>query len=130
MYDKIFKYVSESKMEGDIIFTDYINDLELEIIYKNAKIFSSISLYEGLGFPPLEAIGRGGHVLLSNIEIFKENCGDSALYFNPNDIKNISVNMLKLIEYEEVENKLKLNGQKRLELFNLSKAAKKYMIFT
>lgn len=124
MYNEIFKYVSESKMEDNVIFTDYINDLELEVLYKNAKIFSTISLYEGFGFPPLEAIGREIPVLLSDIDIFKETCGDSALYCNPNDIKNISDNMLKLIEDEELQNKLKLNGQQRLKIFNWSKAAR------
>ena len=124
MYDEIFKYVSESKMEENIIFTDYITDMELEVLYKNAKIFSTISLYEGFGFPPLEAIGRGIPVLLSDIDIFKETCGDSALYCNPNDIKNISDNMLKLIEDQELQNKLKLNGQQRLEIFNWNKTAK------
>lgn len=124
MYDEIFKYVSENKMEENIIFTDYITDLELEVLYKNAKIFSTISLYEGFGFPPLEAIGRGIPVLLSNIEIFKETCGDSALYCNPNDIKNISDIMLKLIEDEELQNKLKSNGEQRLKMFNWNKTAK------
>jgi glycosyltransferase involved in cell wall biosynthesis len=124
MYDEIFKYVNENKMSEKIIFTDYINDLELEVLYKNAKIFSTISLYEGFGFPPLEAIGRGIPVLLSDIEIFREICGNSALYCNPYDIQNISDNMLKLIEDEELQNKLKLNGQQRLKLFNWSRTAK------
>lgn len=124
MYKEIFNYVSERKMEDKIIFTDYINDLELEVLYKNAKIFTSISLYEGFGFPPLEAIGRGIPVLLSDIEIFREVCKDSALYCNPNDIKNISENMLKLIEDKEFQMKLKSNGEKRITVFNWSKAAK------
>lgn len=124
MYDEIFKYVSESKMQENVIFTDYINDLELEVLYRNAKIFSTISLYEGFGFPPLEAIGRGIPVLLSDIEIFKEICGASALYCDPYDIKNISDNMLKLIEDQDLQNKLKVNGLQRLKIFNWSKAAK------
>ena len=124
MYDEIFKYVSETKMEENIIFTDYINDLELEILYKNAKIFSTISLYEGFGFPPLEAIGRNVPVLLSDIEIFKEICGDSALYCNPFDVQNISDNMLKLISDEALQAQLKLNGKQRLKMFNWNKTAK------
>jgi Glycosyltransferase len=124
MYEEIFKYVSESKMEDKIVFTDYINDLELEVLYRNAKIFSTISLYEGFGFPPLEAIGRQVPVLLSDIEIFKEICGASALFCNPHDIKDISDNMLKLIEDEELQNKLKANGQERLKIYNWSKASK------
>ena len=124
MYDEIFKYVSEAKMEKDIIFTDYINDLELEILYKNAKIFSTISLYEGFGFPPLEAIGRDVPILLSDIEIFKETCGDAALYCNPYDVQDISDNMLKLISDKELQYKLKLNGKEVLKKFNWNKTAK------
>lgn len=124
MYDDIFKYVSESKMEKNIIFTDYINDFELEVLYRNAKIFSTISLYEGFGFPPLEAIGREIPVLLSDIEIFREICGDAALYSDPYNIKDISDNILKLIGDKDLQNKLKSNGQQRLKLFNWSKTAK------
>ncbi|NFI51519.1 glycosyltransferase family 4 protein [Clostridium botulinum] len=125
MYNEIFKYVSEVKMEENIIFTDYINDLELEILYKNARIFSTISLYEGFGFPPLEAIGRNVPVLLSDIEIFKEICEDAALYCNPYDIKNISDNMLKLVNNKKLQCELKLKGKQRLEIFNWNESAKK-----
>lgn len=125
MCDEVFKYVSEMKMEENIIFTDYINDFELEVLYKNAKIFSTISLYEGFGFPPLEAIGRKIPVLLSDIEIFRETCGDAALYCNPHDIQNISDNMLKLISDEGLRSQLKLNGKQRLRIFNWNNTAKK-----
>lgn len=124
MYDEIFKYVNETKMEENIIFTDYISDLELEVLYRNTKIFSSISFYEGFGFPPLEALGRGVPVLLSNIDIFKEICKDSALYCDPYDIKNISDNMLKLIGDKALQNKLKSNGEQRIKIFDWSKTAK------
>ncbi|NRT90804.1 glycosyltransferase family 4 protein [Clostridium beijerinckii] len=124
MYEEIFKYVNETKMEKNIIFTDYISDLELEALYRNAKIFSSISFYEGFGFPPLEAIGRGIPVLLSNIDIFKEICKDSALYCDPYDIKDISDNMLKLVGDKVLQNKLKSNGEQLIKIFDWSKTAK------
>jgi len=124
MYDEIFKHVNETKMTGKIIFTDYIDDLELEVLYKNAKIFTTISFYEGFGFPPLEAIGRKIPVLLSGIDIFKEICGDSALYCNPHDIKNISDNMLKLIGDKALQTELKLKGEQRIKKFDWSKTTK------
>ena len=40
------------------------------------------------------------------------------------DIKDISDNMLKLIEDKKLQNKLKLNGQQRLKIFNWSKAGR------
>ena len=123
-YDKLFKFVSENKLEKYVIFTDYINEMELEVLYRNAKIFSIISLYEGFGFPPLEAMGRNIPVLLSNIEIFKEICGDAALYCDPNDINNICDNMLKLIGDKELQCKLVAKGKERLKIFNWTKAAK------
>lgn len=124
MYEEIFKCVNETKMEENIIFTDYISDLELEVLYRNAKIFSSISFYEGFGFPPLEAIGRGIPVLLSNIDIFKEICKDSAVYCDPYNINDISDNMLKLIGDKALQNKLKLKGEERIKIFDWSKTAK------
>lgn len=123
-YESLFNFIKENKLEEDIVVTGYITDKELEVLYRNAAIFSTISLYEGFGFPPLEAIGRNVPVLLSDIEIFRETCGDAAIYCNPNDIKDISNKMLKLIEDDRLQYDLLKNGKQRLKIFNWNKTAK------
>lgn len=123
-YDNMFKYITENNLSDSIVFTDYIEDLDLEVLYKNAGVFSTISLYEGFGFPPLEAMGRNIPVLVSDIEIFRETCMDAAIYCNPNSIQDISNNMLNIIQDNILQNKLKTRGKERIKLFNWEQCAK------
>ena len=49
--------------------------------YHGAALFIYPSLYEGFGFPPLEAMSLGCPVLVNRTSSFPEVCGDAAFYF-------------------------------------------------
>lgn len=68
-----------------IIFTGFVSDYCLSVLYKNASVFVFPSLYEGFGLPPLEAQACGVPVVVSDIEPLREVCVDSAIYFQPLD---------------------------------------------
>ncbi|WP_284775270.1 glycosyltransferase family 1 protein [Agrobacterium sp. lyk4-40-TYG-31] len=70
-------------------FTGRLSDEEIAALYSHAAALVFPSLYEGFGIPPLEAMLLGCPVLSSNIEPALEVCGDAALYFDPNDAKDI-----------------------------------------
>lgn len=61
----------------------YITDGELKCLIENCKFFLFPSIYEGFGIPPLEALGLGTNVLVSNISIMREVLGNAALYIDP-----------------------------------------------
>jgi len=65
------------------------NDQELAWAYQHAELFIFPSLYEGFGFPVLEAFAKGCPVIASNGGSLQEVGGDGALYFNPKNIKEI-----------------------------------------
>ena len=125
MYEEVFKIVKERALEQSVIFTDYISDEDLEVLYNRALAFASVSLYEGFGFPPLEAMGRGCPTIVSDIEIFKETCQDAALYCNPNDEKDIARQLAYIIEHEELRNKLREKGLKQVQQFQWKYTAEK-----
>ncbi|HBN09212.1 MAG TPA: hypothetical protein DD435_11390, partial [Cyanobacteria bacterium UBA8530] len=54
-----FKRVAVSPHANSVFFTDYLSESELRAHYRGAKIFLYPSLYEGFGFPPLEAMACG-----------------------------------------------------------------------
>ncbi|WP_218598089.1 glycosyltransferase family 1 protein [Polaribacter sp. NJDZ03] len=80
-----------------------VNDYDLKGFYKNARLFVYPSLYEGFGIPIIEAMSCGAPVCVSNIDVFKEVCGNNAVYFNPKstaDIKDkiiLSINKPKQV---------------------------------
>jgi glycosyltransferase involved in cell wall biosynthesis len=74
-----------------ILVAGNVNDTELKYIYKNSNFFISPSRYEGFGIPAIEAQFFGCPVIASNIHVFKEVLGDSAIFFdhkNINGLKN------------------------------------------
>jgi len=61
------------------------DDALLAEAYAKAELFVYPSLWEGFGFPPLEAMSLGCPVLVSNCSSLPEVCRDGAAYFDPSD---------------------------------------------
>ncbi len=64
-----------------IVFTGYIADDDLPHVYRLSAMCIVPSLYEGFGVPLLEAMWANVPVVCSDIPVFREVAGDSALYF-------------------------------------------------
>lgn len=71
------------------------NDSLLASYYKHAAAFVFPSLYEGFGMPLLEAMAQGCPIACSSASCFPEICDDSAVYFDGNDVEDMS----RAIEY-------------------------------
>ena len=68
-----------------LIFTDYVPDSELPLIYKQAEFLVFPSYYEGFGLPPLESMINYCPVIASDAASIPEVCGNAALYFDHHD---------------------------------------------
>lgn len=124
MYNEIFNEVDRLKLNERVIFTGFIDDLELEVLYKNTRLFTTVSLYEGFGFPPLEAMARKVPVVVSNIPVFKEVCGDCVEYCNPYEIEDISMKFEKILKNKTLSEYLRKKGYERVKKFNWKSTAK------
>ena len=72
-------------LDDNIVVFPAVSDCFLGEAYAGAQLFVYPSLYEGFGFPPLEAMAAGCPVLASNTSSIPEVCLDAPLYFNPRD---------------------------------------------
>ncbi len=97
------------------------SDEEMKCLYENALCFVFPSLYEGFGFPLLEAFASNCPVVCSNGGSLIEVAGDGALYFNPKDIEDMTEKLFFLIENFNHRILLKSNGLMRLNDFSLEK---------
>jgi glycosyltransferase involved in cell wall biosynthesis len=59
-------------------------------LYRHAELFVFLSLDEGFGLPPLEALSFGCPVLASDIPVLRENLGEHATYVDPFDVPRIA----------------------------------------
>lgn len=60
----------------------------LRSLYASASALVYPSIDEGFGIPPIEAMASGTPVIVSDIPVFHEVLGQSAIYVSPDDLSN------------------------------------------
>lgn len=122
-YNQLIDQVKQENIH-DVIFTDYVPDLELAELYQNASLYVFPSLYEGFGLPPLEAMQYELPVISSNATCLPEILSDAALYFDPkNELELISKAELAIND-EVTRTRLIQNGHKLLFKYSWETTAK------
>ncbi len=124
MFEGIFKVVEEEGLKDSVLFVGFTNDEQLEALYFRAQLLVLPSLYEGFGLPPLEAMIRGCPVLVSNLDIFKEICGEAASYCNPKETSSIVKEIITLLREENQRKKLIEVAYRKVKNYSWSKTAK------
>ena len=71
--------------KGRIITTGYVPDADLAPLYSGALAFLYLSLYEGFGLPPLEAMQCGTPAIVANTSSLPEVVGDAGVLLSPDD---------------------------------------------
>jgi glycosyltransferase involved in cell wall biosynthesis len=102
-------------LSQNIIFTGYVSDAELNSLYRHANLFVFPSLYEGFGFPPLEAMRSKCPVIVSDLPIFHEIYSNSVVYFKTNSHLDLS---------EKIEESLNMKDKNDLVSIGLETASK------
>lgn len=110
----------------NIIFTGYLSDDELKVLYKHAFLYVFPSVYEGFGIPIIDAQAFGIPVICSNIPVFKEIAGKGAEFCELN-ILDVVKKIKTILENNYKENLLIQNGYNNIQKF-LSSQIKKQVI--
>ncbi len=109
--NKVFAEInSNAYLTQNVHFTGYVQEADLPKIYNLASLFVFPSLYEGFGFPPIEAMSCGCPVICSNAASLPEICGDAVEYFNPNDSKDLALKIKNVITNEKLKKELIIKG--------------------
>ena len=124
---KIYQAYKKSPFQNDIIFLGYISKKEREIAYRVSQIFVYPSLYEGFGFPPLEAMANGLPVLCSNVTSLPEVVADAALMINPFSEQEISHALELLLTDQNLRQQLIIKGYQQAAKFSWEKTANEYL---
>ena len=75
--------------KNQILFTGFIDDDDLPVVYGNAALFIFPSKYEGFGMPPLEALACGTNVISSDSSSLPEVLGHDVVFFKNDDEESL-----------------------------------------
>jgi glycosyltransferase involved in cell wall biosynthesis len=121
--EAIHAAIQRSPVHNDIRCLGFVPDHDLPGLYRTAHVFVYPSLYEGFGFPPLEAMACGCPVLSSTRGALGEVVGDAALTVDPEDATALQSQLTRLARDAKLREQLRTAGLERASHFEWQRAA-------
>jgi len=119
------KLKKQSSFSESIKFLGYIPYTDKPYLYHLSSLFVYPSLYEGFGFPPLEAMACGVPVVCSNSSSLPEIVDESGLLVDSNNINELAQSMQNILEDDNLRQKYIRMGKSRVQDFSWKKTAEK-----
>ena len=108
-----------------ILHLDYLKPSQLATVYRNAEVFVFPSIYEGFGFPLLEAMAHGVPTIAARSSSLPEIGGDATLYFPPRDAAALEAQLRRVLGDAALREDLVARGRARAAEFRWETAAEK-----
>ncbi|HZY41951.1 MAG TPA: glycosyltransferase family 1 protein [Anaerolineae bacterium] len=104
-------------------FIGYVDEADKAALLSGAEAFAFPSLYEGFGFPVLEAMACGVPVLCSNTSSLPEVAGEAALQVDPLNVDEIAAGLRRITLDTDLRRTLIERGLRQAQRFTWSACA-------
>ncbi len=121
--DAAIQLLPES-VRARIVRTDYVSERDKLALLSGATVLAYPSIYEGFGFPVLEAFAAGVPVLTSNVSSLVEVAGEAAVLVDPTDVDAIASALTELVADEDLRAVLSAAGVARASRFTWEATAR------
>jgi glycosyltransferase involved in cell wall biosynthesis len=111
-YPEIQRELRRLDLEAQVRFFGYIDQSDIRALYRLATFVVFPSLFEGWGFPPVEALSEGTALACSRIEPLTERVGDAAILFDPTSVESIADAVARLASNPGLRDALGRSGVK------------------
>ncbi|MCS6836700.1 MAG: glycosyltransferase family 4 protein [Anaerolineae bacterium] len=101
----------------------YVLETDKPALLRSALALLMPSLYEGFGFPLLEAMHVGTPTLAANTSSLPELAGSASLLVDPLDVEAIADGMARLVDDEALRSDLEARGRQQVKHFTWERAA-------
>jgi glycosyltransferase involved in cell wall biosynthesis len=118
--------VKELGVEDLISFLGFVNETELRALYRLAQFVVFPSLFEGGGFPVLEAFTEMTPLACSTATSLPEYAGQAALFFDASSAASIASALERMVTDQPLRMRLRQEGIKRAGTFDWGTTAKTY----
>ena len=123
--ERISEVLNEEGINGEVIFTGFVEGSDLPAIYQMATLFMHVSFFEGFGLPVLEAMRCGTPAMVSDRASLPEVVGACGVIVKPDDIENMGGNLACLLSDKQRLEALSISSRQRAESFSWKKTAQK-----
>lgn len=121
----LLKHASQLGIGEKVVFTGYIPDDDLNLLYNLCELFIFPSLYEGFGLPIVEAMKCGSPVITSNTSSMPEIIDRNDCLFNPLNTDEIADSMSNVLSKKAFRNELADYSLKRALDFTWKKVGRR-----
>ena len=111
------------QISSHVVFTGFVEEDMLPLLYNGAELFVYPSFYEGFGLPPLEAMSCGTPVITSNVSSIPEVIGDAGILIDPYDTSNLMDALVSTLNNETLKEQLSKDGLNRASQYSWKRTA-------
>ncbi len=119
-----FAAIESFGLQQEVVWLGSVPFEQLPALYNGATMLVYPSLYEGFGFPPLEAMACGTPVITSDRGALREVSGEAALYVEPEQPESIAEAMQQLLLNETLAQEMRIRGLEHVKQFTWEQTAR------
>lgn len=124
--EKLMELISSHNLNLNVKILGYLTPSELATTYANAFAVVMPSLFESESLPIWEAFALGVPVITSNITALPSQVGEAALLFDPEDPRDMVIQISKLFSDDSLRNSLISKGRERITKLTPANTANGY----
>ncbi len=115
--------IESLNLSSEVIFTNFVPEADLPAYYSGAEVFVLPTLYEGFGFPVLEAMACACPVITSNTSSLPEVAGEAGIMVDPHNTDSLAQAMRQVLTDSELRDNMVRKGLEQSKRFSWEKAA-------
>lgn len=121
--EETWRSMGDSRVRDRIRFLGFVDDAELNVLYRSATAFAMVSLFEGFGLPAAEAMAGGCPVVAANTTSLPGVVGRGGLLVDPTSVPEIAAALRRIATNPALREELAGRAVERSTAFSWQEAA-------
>ena len=115
--------IARAHSRSRIVRAGWLDPTSLNALLHGAEVLAYPSLYEGFGFPPLQAMAAGIPVITTRAGALPEIVGDAAILVDVRDYEGLEFQLQRVLSDEDLRRRMSLAGLSRSASFSWQSCA-------